>query len=767
MKAKLWLILTLLTIVTLAFLPTGFADDTVTVAFEEEEEFEENGVPQKPIVAKDWGYEVRIIYFLPNDLEAPSDIDNELDTLIKNVQNVYAAQLEVHGFERKTFRFEADKDGNAIVHHIKGKFNDGYYQQRGVWNEINEQYDTSYEDSNFIYLCFFESRQNCAYVQGSDEQSCILGLGGGNSLNGTALVLYESVDNDDRFVNSENVAIHELCHAFGLPHDRRFNARRIFATDYTDRMVTSFSTASWLDAHRYFNETLKPFNLDTQVEMLTPVLGSPWPNIRFRFEITDLDGLHQVLLNGPQNDSLIDYERLDGSTNKTVEFTTSNWSGESHFQLYVMDVYGNFRTFLLRIDVTDVLPSPEKIAIPDMYLAAAVKETLDIPEEDPITQIDVLRLRKLIAGQSEITDITGLEHALNLERLDLPDTKIRDVTPLSGLTKLRSLSLRNTQIRDISPLTSLTVLEELNISGNQISDIKLLASLTQLKRLELWKNQITDITPLASLTALESLALMLNKIKNIKALSGLTQLNSLTLFGNQVSDISPLSDLKQLRSLDLRKNQVSNISPLSGLTQLKRLELWRNEVTDITPLASLVALEYLDISNNPTSDVTSLAGLVNLKEVRLVGNPIKNRKPLLALLQKNPDVKIYLKNIDEPLPVTLSRFKAVHTADGAVINWTTESEQNNAGFNILRSDTKNGEYRQVNAKLIKGAGTTGERNEYTWTDSTAKPNTVYYYQIEDVSHAGVRKRLATVRLRGLVSASGKRITSWADLKVQN
>ena len=103
MKTKLWLILILLTIVTLAFLPTGFADDTVTVAFEEEEEFEENGVPQKPIVAKDWGYEVRIIYFLPNDLEAPSDIDNELDTLIKNVQNVYAAQLEVHGFERKTF----------------------------------------------------------------------------------------------------------------------------------------------------------------------------------------------------------------------------------------------------------------------------------------------------------------------------------------------------------------------------------------------------------------------------------------------------------------------------------------------------------------------------------------------------------------------------------------------------------------------------------------------------------------------------------------
>ncbi len=66
--------------------------------------------------------------------------------------------------------------------------------------------------------------------------------------------------------------------------------------------------------------------------------------------------------------------------------------------------------------------------------------------------------------------------------------------------------------------------------------------------------------------------------------------------------------------------------------------------------------------------------------------------------------------------------------------------------------------------MIQGAGTTGERNEYTWTDTTAKPNTVYYYRIEDVSHAGVREQLTTVRLRGLISARDKLTTIWADLK---
>ena len=52
--------------------------------------------------------------------------------------------------------------------------------------------------------------------------------------------------------------------------------------------------------------------------------------------------------------------------------------------------------------------------------------------------------------------------------------------------------------------------------------------------------------------------------------------------------------------------------------------------------------------------------------------------------------------------------------------------------------------------MIQGAGTTGQRREYRWTDTTAKTNTVYYYRIEDISHADVREQLASVRLRGLV-----------------
>ena len=122
----------------------------------------------------------------------------------------------------------------------------------------------------------------------------------------------------------------------------------------------------------------------------------------------------------------------------------------------------------------------------------------------------------------------------------------------------------------------------------------------------------------------------------------------------------------------------------------------------------------------------------------------------------------------EILPVTLSSFSSQINKNGQIIlSWITESELDNAGFNILRSQSKQGPFVKVNPKLIQGAGTTGERNTYTWTDTTAKPNTEYYYQIEDVSFAGVRQTRTTTRLKGIISAKNRFITRWGQLKMGN
>ena len=213
---------------------------------------------------------------------------------------------------------------------------------------------------------------------------------------------------------------------------------------------------------------------------------------------------------------------------------------------------------------------------------------------------------------------------------------------------------------------------------------------------------------------------------------------------------------------------ITDLTGIEHATNLIALSLYtgkENRITNFLPLAALKKLEYLELTGTGISDVSVLTELTNLKILYLMDNPIKNRKPLFELLRKHPDVKIYLKN-DEPLPVTLSHFSAEHTDAGVIIKWITESEVDNAGFYIYRGETNNGEFKVVNPSMIQGAGTTSERHTYTWTDTTVKPNVVYYYRIEDISHAGVRKQLATVRLRGYVSASNKFTTKWGDLKLQ-
>ena len=118
----------------------------------------------------------------------------------------------------------------------------------------------------------------------------------------------------------------------------------------------------------------------------------------------------------------------------------------------------------------------------------------------------------------------------------------------------------------------------------------------------------------------------------------------------------------------------------------------------------------------------------------------------------------------KPLPVQLSQFSARFVKDEVVINWTTESELNNAGFNILRSTSRTKNFHPINPKLIQGAGTTGERRTYQFIDKTAKPNVSYYYRVVDVDFSGTHRQLRTQRVQGVIAPTGKLITTWSTLK---
>ncbi len=232
----------------------------------------------------------------------------------------------------------------------------------------------------------------------------------------------------------------------------------------------------------------------------------------------------------------------------------------------------------------------QTVAIPDSNLEAAIRDALGIPTAE-LTSADLASLTSLVATDSKITDLTGLEAAVNLTFLDLSRNQISDLSALSGLTSLAGLFL------DL----------------NRISDIRALSELTSLTQLFLNFNRINDISALNGLTSLTQLFLNFNRISDISALSGLTSMEILYFFNNQISDISALSELTSLERLYLYNNRISDISTLSRLTRLTRLDLGFNLIGDISALNGLTSLIGLNLSNNQIINIGALAGLINLR----------------------------------------------------------------------------------------------------------------------------------------------------------
>ena len=560
---------------------------------------------------------VRIIYFLPKDRQPQPDINAKLDTHIKDVQQFFANQMEAHGFGRKTFQFETDAEGNAVVHHFIGEFTDEHYSNLSwtwdIWGEIDKQFDASKN----IYLTVID--MSGKFLDGHG----IGGRGGSwGSYGGKALVTV--------FTTGVTVTAHELGHAFGLPHDYRSDTKSIWKYT-TDRMLASFCAAEWLNAHRAFNTDQSTIDGPPTIEMLPPSLASPPNGIRFRFKVTDRDGLHQVQLMTPEGfgyGGVLGCQGLNGNSNHTVEFITTALTPNSRsVSLQMIDVHGNlFSSENYPINITSVLPPPEVISIPDANLATAVRREIG----NSITTHTLLNLRELRGASSEITDLTGLEHAHNLRVMSVQGVGIMvlDLSPLVGLTRLQNLFLFSNNISDISLVSNLTQLQVLGLSYNNISDISPLTSLIQLKQLLLGNNAISDISPLADLTQLQRLNLSHNNISDISPLIGLTQLLTLDLVGINISDISPLADLTQLTNLDLTNNSISDISVLSELTNLRQLRLSNNNISDISVLSGLTQLITLDLSNNAISDVVPLVELElsgiywNSTGLSIEGNPL-------------------------------------------------------------------------------------------------------------------------------------------------
>ncbi len=314
-----------------------------------------------------------------------------------------------------------------------------------------------------------------------------------------------------------------------------------------------------------------------------------------------------------------------------------------------------FTFFLLICLSIQLMATAQTVDIPDPTLRDYIERVLGKAPGTPITVTEMATLTSIAMQEQErgVSDLTSLDHAINLTELYLYDSHsisdispiagltnltslglggnpISDISSVAGLTNLTSLGLGHNQISDISPIAGLTNLTSLGLGHNQISDISPVAGLTNLTTLLLQDNSISDITAVAGLTNLTNLLLQDNSISNITGVAGLTNLTRLYLENNLISDITAIASLTNLTELDLDGNSISDISPVAGLTNLTELYLGDNFISDISAVAGLTNLTGLRLDNNFISDISAVTGLTNLESLYLAYNPIFDLSPLVA-----------------------------------------------------------------------------------------------------------------------------------------
>ena len=105
----------------------------------------------------------------------------------------------------------------------------------------------------------------------------------------------------------------------------------------------------------------------------------------------------------------------------------------------------------------------------------------------------------------------------------------------------------------------------------------------------------------------------------------------------------------------------------------------------------------------------------------------------------------------KPTVIELLSFIASPKTNKVTLQWSTASEIDNAGFNLYRSESNNGQYKKINNSLITAKGTSTQGVSYEFTDNNVQNRKTYWYKLEDICLNG------TSTMHGPVSATPRLI----------
>ena len=90
----------------------------------------------------------------------------------------------------------------------------------------------------------------------------------------------------------------------------------------------------------------------------------------------------------------------------------------------------------------------------------------------------------------------------------------------------------------------------------------------------------------------------------------------------------------------------------------------------------------------------------------------------------DPNNNVYFQ-IPETTAIELSSFTAIPNSNKVYLKWDTETEKDNAGFNIYRAEAADGEYTKINDLLISAEGSSTQGASYEYVDKGVQNRTTY------------------------------------------
>lgn len=125
---------------------------------------------------------------------------------------------------------------------------------------------------------------------------------------------------------------------------------------------------------------------------------------------------------------------LQAVINQATEMIEANISSQDEVNQMLEQLQAAIARLEEAVDLTQV------IEIEDAALKSAIISTLNL-EATEVTLGDLLKLTELNVSSSQISSLKGLEHAQNLETLDITYNQITDLSPLSQLTTLNNVKV--------------------------------------------------------------------------------------------------------------------------------------------------------------------------------------------------------------------------------------------------------------------------------------------------------------------------------------